>query len=208
MKKLLSKTLSLWCIAAAMCLASCIDDVNSSYPSRITEFVVAKTNSSGMLSKVILDDGRSYDVSSPEVNWGVADTLFRCLASYVPSETSIKLYGITNVFSNYPVSLEKILESGEYTEETLPRDPVKVVSMWKSGGYINMELGVLTTSNAPHRYAFCDEGDGKYSLLHEKPLGYPEAYTQSVFLSMPIPEGVESLTFSVHTYDGTFTHTF
>ena len=209
MKKQLCKIFSLWCIlSVVMCLSSCVDNDINPYPSLKTDLVDVETNASGVLSKLRLDNGETYDVSSQGVKFNVADTLLRCLASYAMEESGLKLYSISNIFSHKPVPLATFLEDGEYTEETLPRDPVNVVSMWKSGGYINMQLGVLTTGNVSHAYAFCDEGEGHYSLLHRKPLNISESYTETVFLSMPIPEGVESLTFSVTTYDGTYTRTF
>lgn len=208
MKKLLSKVL-LSCIIAsvAVCFVSCLDD-KQSFPSIKTDFLVVETNSSGMLSKVRLDDGLSYDVTAQEIKFGVPDTLLRCVASYALTEQNIQLYSISHIFSSNPVPLEKFLEDGRYTEENLPRDPVNVISMWRSGGYINMQLGVLTTSVASHLYAFCKDGEGRYSLLHQRPANDMESYTQAVFLSMPVPEGVESLTFSVNTYEGTYARTF
>ena len=209
MKKLLSKIICFLCIVSAtMCFVSCFDDDSTPYPSLKTDLVVAETNAAGVVSKIKLDNGEMYDVTSKEVKFGVADTLFRCLASYAMENKGIKIYGITNIFSSKPVPLATLLEDGTYTEETLPRDPVEIISMWKSGGYINMQLGVLTTGNASHAYAFCEEEKGKYSLLHRRPLNVAESYTSVVFLSMPIPDGVESLTFSVNTYEGTSMRTF
>lgn len=209
MKKLLSKIFFVCCIASvAMSLVSCLDNDKSAYPSLKVDLVVAKTNSSGLLSKVTLDNGQSYDVASQRLDFHKADTLFRCVASYELDGKKFNIYTIANIFSRKPVPLATFLEQEGYTEETLPRDPVNVVSMWKSGGYINMQLGVLTTNNVTHSYAFCDEGNGHYSLLHRRPLNAAESYTEVVFMSMPIPEGVESLTFSVNTYDGITTRTF
>lgn len=199
------------CIAsAAMCFVGCVNDDNEPYPSLKTDVVIAETNASGILSKIKFDNGNSYDIASQKISFNVADTLIRCVASYTLNENSLKIYSIANIYSNPPVPLAKFLEEGKYTEETLPRDPVNVVSMWKSGGYINMQLGVLTSGYASysHAYAFCEDAEGEYSLLHLRPSTDTESYTEIVFLSMPIPEGVDSLTFSVATYEGTYTRTF
>lgn len=209
MKKQLSKIICLLCIVSVtMCFVSCFDDDSTPYPSLKTDLIVAETNAAGVVSKVKLDNGELYDVTSQGINFNKADTIFRCYASYAMEGNGLKLYGIANIFSNKPVPLATFLEDGQYTEETLPRDPVGVTSMWKGGGYINMQLAVPTTNYVTHSYAFCDEGDGHYSLLHRKSLNVVDSYTEVVFLSMPIPEGVESLTFSVTTDNGVYTRTF
>lgn len=208
MKTLLSKFICLlYIVSVAMCLTSCIDDDNNPNPSLITNFVVAETDASGILSRLRLDNGELHSIASQSINFGKPDTLFRCVASYAMENSGMKVYNITSVYSNPPIPLETFIERG-YTEESLPRDPVKVVSVFKSGGYINMQLGVMTTGNSAHAYAFCEEGDGLYSLLHQRPVNDPESYTMTVFLSMPIPEGVETVTFSIPTYEGTYTRTF
>lgn len=207
MKKLFCKMFYLGCIVSVMmCFVSCFDDDGTDYPSLITDLVVAETNSSGKLAKITLDNGKSYDIGSVEVNFGVADTLYRCIASYALTETSMKLYSVANIYSHKPVPLAKFLE--EYGEDNLPRDPVNLISMWKSGGYINIQIGVLTSGSKYHAYAFCEEEKGKYSLLHQRPLNDAESYTDVVFLSMPIPEGLQTITFSVNTYEGVRTNTF
>lgn len=193
-------------MSITMCFTGCMND-NNEYPSRITNFVVVETDASGILSRVTLDNGESYNIASQSIDFGKPDTLFRCVASYAMDNSGMKVHNISNVYSNPPIPLDTFLEGG-YTEESLPRDPVKVVSVFKSGGYINMQLGVMTTGNSAHAYAFCEEADGQYSLLHQRPVNDLETYTMTVFLSMPIPEGVETVTFSIPTYEGTYTRTF
>ena len=80
--------------------------------------------------------------------------------------------------------------------------------MWRSGGYLNLHLGLMTTGVGTHQYAFCQDSVGHYSLLHLRPSNDQESYTNDVYMSMPVPEDVDSLTFSVYTYDGIYTRTF
>lgn len=209
MRRQLGKLFWLWCIvSSAMWFISCSTDDDKAFPSLITDFVVVETNASRVLSNVRLDNGDLYDVASQGVSAGVADTTFRCVASYTLDDSGMMLYEATHIFSVLPVPLDEFLKDGEMEAEDLPRDPVSVISMWKSGGYVNMKLGVQTTGNGSHAYAFCEEREGVYSLLHLRPVNDDESYTETVYLSMPIPEGVESLTFSVNTYDGIYMRTF
>ena len=189
-------------------LSGCSNDENKEYPPLLTDFVVAEANASGMLARVRLDGGAVYDVTAQGISVGMPDTLLRCVASYTLDDGRMLLYNVTNILSSNPVPLEVFLEEWQMEASDLPRAPVNVVSMWKSGGYINMQLGVLTTGNGSHAYAFCEDGVGEYSLLHLRPMNDAESYTEMIYLSMPVPEGVESLTFSVNTYDGTYTRTF
>jgi hypothetical protein len=66
----------------------------------------------------------------------------------------------------------------------------------------------MTTGKGIHQYAFCEDSVGHYSLLHSRPKDDAESYKEHNYLSMPIPNGVEHLTFSVHTYDSIYTRDF
>lgn len=199
--------MALCIVGMAVSLSGCTND-EEEFPPLTTDFVVAQTNAAGILSSIRLDDGTAYDVTAQGVNTGVADTLLRCVATYTLKEGGMQLYDVIHIMSNNPVPVETFLEDNGLEESDLPRDPVNVISMWKSGGYINMRLGVLTTGNGRHAYAFCKDDVGKYSLLHQRPANDAESYTQEVRLSMPVPDGEESLMFSVNTYDGPYIRTF
>lgn len=207
MRKLLVHSLSLLLL---MALGSCDDKDSDDYPPLITDMVVASMDASGVMATVSLDNGESYDVRAQGLATDVKDTVVRCLASYTLDEGRMEVYGVSRVFSARPYKAAEVLQDaeGHPVLDSLPRDPVKVVSLWKSGGYVNMQLGLLTTGNGTHSYAFIEDSVGHYSLAHLRPAGDAESYTQRLYLSMPIPEGVESLTFSVYTYDGIHTRAF
>ena len=200
---------------SAVCMVACSageDDGDEYIPPYITDLLEVATDAYGMLSVVTLDNGATYDVTEQQKVTNYPDTTFRCRAIYTLEKGKLKLSSVVTVFANKPVpasafSLVKngVVYSGE---EYIPRDPMKVISMWKSGGYINLHLGLMTTGRNVHQYAFCEDAPGKYSLVHLRPWGDAESYTEQVYMSMPIPKGVEELTFSVNTYDGVYTQTF
>ena len=211
MKKLLTDIL---CVACVVCLVACSDDHDGDYvPSYITDFLVASTGADGKVVSVRLDDGTIYNVASQQMDLANKDTMLRCLATYTYDRgKDLKLYSLIPVRTSKPypaTSIYVIIEGKPYWDVSLlPRDPMKVISMWKSGGYLNLHLGLMTTGNGAHQYAFCEDSDGHYSLLHSRPLNDGSAYTEDVYLSMPIPEGKDSFTFTVKTYDGDYTRTF
>ena len=208
MKLLFNSLLLLMCLLG---FVACEDDdeKDGNYPSLYTDMLCVSTAADGTLTTAILDNGEHYDVSAQGLASSTSDATLRCLASYTLNNGSLKLRSIARVFSDDPYPVESFFGSVvRYDPSLLPRDPVKLISMWKSGGYINLHLGVLTTGQGTHSYAFCRDEDGAYSLLHLRPQGDAESYTEHLYMSMPIPEGMEHLSFSVYTYDGVYTRTF
>ncbi len=202
------------CVAFAVCLVACADgeDDNGGYISPyVTDFLVASTDAEGKVVSVRLDDGTTYNVADQQVDLERKDTLLRCLATYT-QDKRFKLSSIQPVFSNKPypaTSIYVIVDGQPYQDVSLlPRDPMKVISMWKAGGYLNLHLGVMTTNMGLHQYAFCEDSVGHYSLLHSRPASDGSAYTEHIYMSMPIPEGLDSFTFTVKTYDGDYVREF
>lgn len=186
-----------------LAVLGCSDEKGADIPPLVTDFLVVATDEEGVVSTVILDDGTRFDVERQRVTSAMKDTLLRCFGSYAIEEGGLRLYSLAHVVSDVPHAPDYYSE-----DESLPRDPLKVISMWRSGGYVNVQLGLLTTGVEGHKYGFCEDSVGHYSLLHLRPKGDAEAYTEKVYVSMPIPDGVDCLTFSVYTYDGIFTRTF
>lgn len=213
MRKLLADIL---CLTFALCLVACSDgddDGDVYIPPYITDLVVASTDADGKVVSVRMDDGTTYHVASQQVDMERKDTLLRCLATYTCEYgKDFQLHGIRPVFSakSYPAtSIYVIIDGKAYQDVSLlPRDPMKVISMWKSGGYLNLHLGLMTTNNGVHQYAFCEDSVGHFSLLHQRPANDGSAYTENVYMSMSIPQGLDRFTFTVKTYDGNYTRTF
>ncbi len=213
MRKLLTNIL---CMALVACLATCSDgddDGNEYVPPYVTDLLVATTDANGMVQSVCLDDGTIHHVASQQVDLEWEDTLLRCMAVYTyDGDKNLKLSSIRPIFCSKPypaTSIYVVIDGKAYQDVSLlPRDPMKVVSMWKSGGYINLHLGLMTTDNGVHQYAFCEDSVGHYSLLHQRPANDGSAYTEHVYLSMPLPEKQIQVTFTVKTYEGDYTQTF
>ena len=203
-------------LLCAFCLMACSDgsedDNGADLPPYISDLVVLSLDADGRFATVKLDDGSTYDIRSQQLMSEVKDTLLRCLATYTLVQGKMQVYGMQRVFCSRPMWADSIRVSvnGEVHigHQYLPRDPMNVVSLWKSGGYVNMHLTLMTTGKGIHQYAFCEDSVGHYSLLHSRPKDDAESYKEHISLSMPIPNGVEHLTFSVHTYDSIYTRDF
>lgn len=213
MRRLLTNIL---CVAFAVCMVACSDgedDGDVYIPPYVTDFMVASTNADGKVVTVRLDNGITYNVASQQVDLERKDTLLRCMATYTHEKgNNFKLSSIRPVFCDKPhpaTSIYVVVNGKAYQDVSLlPRDPMKVISMWKGGGYLNLHLGVMTNGNGLHQYYFCEDSIGHYSLLHMRPANDGSAYTEHVYLSMSIPEEQDSFTFTVKTYDGDYTRTF
>ena len=203
-------------VSLAVCLVACSDgddDGGVYIPPYVTDFLVASTDADGKVVSVHLDDGTTYNVASQQVDLERKDTLLRCLATYTQEQGKVfKLSSIRPVYCDKPhpaSSIYIIIDGKAYQDESLlPRDPMKVISMWKGGGYLNLHLGLMTTDIGVHQYAFCEDSTGHYSLLHQRPANDGSAYTEHVYMSMPIPAGQDNFTFTVKTYDGDYTRVF
>lgn len=200
-------------LLCVLCLMACSDDEKGRYvPPYITDLVMLRIGADGCFESVTLDNGSMYDVRSQQLTADIKDTVLRCKSTYTLEQGTMRIYGLERVFCSRPVGADtiRIVVNGEVFEgcDFLPRDPMHVVSLWKSGGYVNMHLALMTTGKGMHRYAFCEDSVGHYSLLHYRPQEDEESYKEHVYLSMPIPQGVDNLTFAVHTYDGIYTKEF
>ena len=206
------RLLKLICLVWVVGLAACSDDKGGDVPPYITDLLTVSTNAEGTVASVLLDNGKTYNIVSQGISSDLPDTLLRCQGIYTLENGKMTVYSLLLVFSDEAIPAESFVfvKDGERYEgpEYLPRDPVKLISMWKSGGYINMHVGVLTTGNGQHRYAFCQDSVGHYSLVHLRPEGDAESYTEQVYLSMPLPQGDEVETFTVYTYNGVETWKF
>lgn len=170
------------------------------YPSVVTEFIGAQTDSDGTISQLVADNGTVYPVLQRDGLGGlVADTLYRTISIYEPlpqedgKETAAQLYSCQLVLSMNPLA-EKAFKG------QIKTDPVDIQSIWLSGNYVNMILLVQYKDQA-HAYHFIDEGftaneDGTRTLnlrlYHDRKNDY-EAFTKQVYLSVPLKKYLQSL---------------
>lgn len=166
----------------------CSDDEDGGdFPSVRTELVEAMTGNDKNVKEIRLDNGKTYNVSQ-SIGTNTADTIYRCVCSYVYDSLSRKLsvYSLTVVPSSYPIDSKKLPpeQSG----------PFKLFSTWITNRYINAYLSYQTTSKNPHRFLFVEDSITVHSngtrcanvrLFHEVPADDPSSYSQKQYVSFP-----------------------
>lgn len=186
------------------------------YPDVITDLVELETDSSSNIHLIRTDDGVLY---SPDKTIAfkdsTPDSLYRVRCTYLPINEGggkATLYNVHSVISPFP-------KGPDFFKEGIKTDPVKITSIWKSGGYINLHLGVLTKGGA-HKYHFLNLGKSRNSMgkatqriqLFHSQEEDPEAYTREIFLSCPLNkldlQSGDSIIFSINTYEGIKVYTF
>ena len=189
-------------------LASCGSDDEAGVPNMLTELCDVYIDGNGKAVTATLDDGTVLDISAQQIGAEAADTTLRSVITYAMNG------GVARVYSNSAVFCDEALPIESFT--IAPRDPVKLVSIWQAGKYVNMVIGEMTTGSAPHPYGFCIDGlagNKLYvSLLHQQPSGDAESYTRRVYASLRLSNsyvtGYDSVVVSVNTYDGVLTYSF
>lgn len=202
----------LFCALAFLAVA-CGDDDGAPAPSVRMDFLEANTDAQGVVASLTTDAGSVLTVAQ-KITADVADTTYRCVCSYVldAAQRQADVYSIKHIYSKHPIPASELTER--------PSDPVKVQSAWKSGGYVNIILGELTTGAEEHVYAFSEDvapgaasGSDKavLTVLHARPEGDAPSYTRDVYLSIPLEryEGIcGSVEVNIPTYEGVKTFVF
>ena len=195
----------------AVCLlVACGDDDGSEVttPNLNTEFCDMYINADNRAATITLDDGTVLDILSQGIRSNVADTIIRSVVTYTLKDSKPQIYSNNVAFCAQarPKSHFKIT----------PHDPMKVISVWKGGKYINMVLGEMTNKVSNHSYGyFIDEVKNRklyVSFIHYRPSDDPESYTEKKYFSMyldnPYVSGYDSVAISITTYEGNRTYTF
>lgn len=190
--------------------SSCKHDDESFYPNIISEMADLYTNDGGSITHFVIDDGREYHIENPKSGFQ-PKSRYRVLCGYVPSGSNATVY-----------QLEGVIILRDSTEREPKRDPVNVVSAWRTPRYVNLHLAAKGQS-LPHYWGFItdsvtitpqDAGDtlvhAYLSLYHDQCID-PRSYTIEQYASLPldsIPSFKSqsgSITLSVTTYGGTKT---
>lgn len=185
---------------------ACSDNDNA-LPAYTTCLVEANANANSIISSIRTDDGTIYSIDNV-ISANKADTTYRCLATYVPTATGIQVYSLKAIYSAHPLPASKF--------RSLPHDPVKFISAWRTDRYINLRISLLTTGLGNHAFAFCADSIGTsatnkqtayISLLHQRPPEDAESYSEEQFLSIPRAgyQSCDSFAITIHTYDGDIT---
>lgn len=178
-------------------------------PDMLTELCNVYIDRQSVAALITLDDGTALDISAQGLKADVADTTVRCAVTYGWQNGTVYIY------NNTPALCLAALPADHF--RTISHDPVKLISVWQKGKYINMTFGEMTTGNGGHEYAFCiDSLQSRTlytSLLHRQPAGDAASYTQKRYASMPFlgyygTEAYDSVSFSIFTYEGLKTFVF
>lgn len=193
-------------LLCAVCLASCSkdsDEASDFYPNVITEFAMIKTDGSGTMTELVTDDEHIYTIANPQEGYK-KDTLYRAVCGFVPDGRTAILYHATGAY---------LLRDS--TARACEPDAINVVSVWKSGRYINMQLSPLSQGGKQYWGYRIDNVKGRttHVTLHHRQNGDPLSYTQTVYASLhvddfkTVPSG-DSIALHIVTFKGDRVWTF
>lgn len=158
-----------------ICLASCKSD-DEFYPNVITEFAMLKTDENGTMTEMTTDNERTYALANPQSGYE-KNVRYRAVCGFIPHGEAATLQYATGAY---------LLRDS--TELAIESNATGVVSVWKSGRYINMQLSPLTQGGTQYWGYRCDSISGRtlHLCLHHRQNGDPLSYTQTVYASIPI----------------------
>ena len=173
------------------------DDSSDFYPNVITEFVMIRTDDAGTMVELTTDDERTYTITNPQSGYN-KNVKYRAVCGFVPDGQKATLYHATSAY---------LLRDS--TELDYEPDAVSVVSVWRSGHFINMQLSPLTQGGKQYWGYRIDgkSGNTTHIGLHHRQNGDPLSYTQTVYASLPIdnldmvPVG-DSIALHIKTFNG------
>ena len=183
-------------ILGLICLASCSNNEDDTYPSIITEMADLYTDGEGVMEKFTTDAGVTYQIINGQGDLQ-PKALYRILCGYVPSGNSATLYQVQGV--NYLRDSTKIAKT----------DPIGVKSAWRAGKYINMYLSPLTQGGTQYWGFITDsiKNGHAWVSLHHNQNADPLSYTQPTYASLPVDsiKGIQegdNITLCINTFNG------
>lgn len=189
-------------ILGLICLASCSNNEDDTYPSIITEMADLYTDGQGVMEKFTTDAGVTYQIINGQGDLQ-PKALYRILCGYVPSGNSATLYQVQGV--NYLRDSTKIAKT----------DPIGVKSAWRAGKYINMYLSPLTQGGTQYWGFITDsiKNGHAWVSLHHNQNADPLSYTQPTYASLPVDsiKGIQEdddITLCINTFNGLQTWNF
>ena len=189
-------------ILGLICLASCSNNEDDTYPSIITEMADLYTDGEGVMEKFTTDAGVTYQIINGQGDLQ-PKALYRILFGYVPSGNSATLYQVQGV--NY-------LRDSTKSAKT---DPIGVKSAWRAGKYINMYLSPLTQGGTQYWGFITDsiKNGHAWVSLHHNQNADPLSYTQPTYASLPVDsiKGIregDNITLCINTFNGLQTWNF
>lgn len=188
------------------CLVSCSGEDDASYPSLVTELVMAQADGRGCMASFTTDAGTTYTVEN-EIKGMKASSLLRALCSYLVIDANY-----ARVYQAQAVPILWNLTGNQ----TLPRDPTGIQSAWLAGGFVNMHL-TPKTQGGQQAWGFMQDSvtanqrGGKtfhLALCHDQQSDMA-AYSTEVYASISLdslsatPTSLDSITLAVNTFQGT-----
>ena len=183
------------------------------YPPLITEFMDLMTDATGNGSLLRNDKGATFLAESPLKDLQ-PEAVYRMVVGYALTGQSEN--GIPTV-TLYNVERVEILREDEETGNAA--DPLRVNSVWKGGGYINMNLSPLS-QGGEHQWGYRTAGVTETAtgqtwhvdLVHNQG-DDPQSWSVTTYASLPLDyldelqEG-DSIAFTIQTFDGKKTWRF
>ena len=172
---------------ATLILSACGEE-EYIYPDLITEMTCLKTNSEGIGTEIVTDDGQVWHLQEGNRPDSLtADSTYRVVSRFAPiTNSDAKVYSLWKVISPLP--------KPEREYESTHTDPVSLQSIWRSGDYLNMVLQVLV-KDQEHELSFIEtalrtnETNKKQTLmltLYHDRKGDVEGFYQKFYLSVPL----------------------
>ena len=187
------------------------------YPDLITEMTCLKTDSEGIGTEIITDDGQVWHLQEGNRPDSLtADSTYRVVSRFAPiTDSDAKVYSLWKVISPLP--------KPEREYQSTHTDPVSLQSIWRSGDYLNMVLQVLV-KDQEHDLSFIEsalrtnETNKEQTLiltLYHDRKGDVEGFYQKFYLSVPLwhYKGIlnkgDQIIFQLNTYkEGVIQRTF
>ena len=201
---------------ATLILSACGEE-EYIYPDLITEMTCLKTNSEGIGTEIVTDDGQVWHLQEGNRPDSLtADSTYRVVSRFAPiTNSDAKVYSLWKVISPLP--------KPEREYESTHTDPVSLQSIWRSGDYLNMVLQVLV-KDQEHDLSFIEtalrtnETNKEQTLiltLYHDRKGDVEGFYQKFYLSVPLwhYKGIlnkgDQIVFQLNTYkEGVIQRTF
>ena len=174
---------------------SCSDDNDTPYPSIITELADCPTDAQGTMSSIVLDDDTRLTLSNPKTGLKPSVT-YRALVGYTLGND-----GYATLYSAKPATLLK-----DSTDVGIS-DPTNIVSIWRTGRYINLHL-LPKTQGGNQTWGYIVErieGQHAYLRLHHRQGSDPISYSTDQYASLPLDlVPATRITLRIETFQGTW----
>ena len=176
---------------------SCSND-DGPYPSIITEFADMRVDSTGMATTLTLDDGTTLGITNHLTELEPKST-YRVVSGFTKEDGRATIYSLTGAY---------ILRDSTSTPKS---DPTGILSAWRAGKYINLQLSPKTQDCSRQYWGYCMDSitphHAHLSLYHNQN-GDPTSYSTTVYASLPVDsiKGIDegdTITLSINTFKGT-----